>query len=163
MGLRGAACAWQRSQTPSVSSAVTELASSVVVGLAVGGALRRMRMVGTPPAASATAAVNPAGPPPTTMASVLSGIKMMAPSIPYDPTSTGGLGIKRPDTRGGCNRLSSPRQDRNEPNARFLSPSSTHRRARRRPGAAEGDRGRLRGRAGGSGLADAPPAPPPPG
>src|SRR5690348_14646054 len=81
----------QRSQTPSVSSAVTELASRAVVRLSLRAGGLPASTVATPPAASATAAVSAAGPPPTTIASNcrLSAVKAPVPCSRY-PTSTPG-------------------------------------------------------------------------
>jgi hypothetical protein len=45
--------------------------------------LRPTSTVGTPPEASASAAMRPAGPPPTTIASALSGINSLSPKILY--------------------------------------------------------------------------------
>src|SRR3954464_1843991 len=67
----GAACARQRSQTPRVSSAVTEPASSAVVRLSSARMRPATSTVSTPAPASAMAAVRPAGPPPTTTTSAV--------------------------------------------------------------------------------------------
>src|SRR5215510_14740211 len=66
MTLRGAACAAQRFQTPSVSSAVTEPARSAVVRLSDLAGGFPARTVARPPCTRAIAAVNPACPRPTT-------------------------------------------------------------------------------------------------
>src|SRR4051794_41763088 len=68
MAVSGAACAVQRGQTASASSAATDPESSAVVRLSEGGALA-ISTVSTPAEASAIAAVRPAGPPPMTATS----------------------------------------------------------------------------------------------
>jgi hypothetical protein len=65
----GAACAQQCDQTPSVSSAVTELPRSAVVRLSGGPVGRAISAVSMPALASAIAAVSPTGPPPTIITS----------------------------------------------------------------------------------------------
>ena len=67
----GAACSRQRAQTPSVSSAVTEPASSAVVRLSAAARGWRSARSRRRRRASAIAAVRPAGPPPTTTTSAV--------------------------------------------------------------------------------------------
>ena len=68
MILSGAACARHSGHTPRVSSAVTEPANSAVVRLSGRAGRFPTSTVARPAPASATAAVRPAGPPPTTIA-----------------------------------------------------------------------------------------------
>src|SRR5262245_15769251 len=86
MTLRGAACAAHRFQTPSVSSAVTEPARSAVVRLSDLDGGFPARAVVRPPCARAIAAVNAAGPRPTTttdwLPSYSSGIEQSLRSRP---------------------------------------------------------------------------------
>ena len=72
----GAACAAQPAQTPSVSSAVTEPASSAVVRWSAAGR-RAISAVSIPASANAIAAVSPAGPPPTIATSTVNGFAMI--------------------------------------------------------------------------------------
>ena len=65
MTRKAAASSRQRCQTPSVSSAVTELASSAVVRLSGVAAGLATSAVSMPAPANAIAAVSPTGPPPT--------------------------------------------------------------------------------------------------
>ena len=64
----GAACGMQNCQTPNVSSAVTEPANKAVVRLSGRAVRLPTSTVARPAPAKVTAAVRPAGPPPTTIA-----------------------------------------------------------------------------------------------
>ena len=81
----GAACAAHRSQTPSVSSAVTEPPSRAVVRLSGFSGRLPASAVAMPPEASVIAAVSPAGPPPTTIAKGLSPLSYLSVMPTSDP------------------------------------------------------------------------------
>ncbi len=69
MTRNGAASSRQRCQTPSASSAVTDVASNAVVRLSGAPAGQATSAVSTPALANAIAAMSPTGPPPTTTTS----------------------------------------------------------------------------------------------